>query len=166
MVAADPARLRRFEQEARAIAALSHPNILTIFDVGSSEPAYLVTELLEGDTLRALVDRGPLLWSRTIEIARQLLDGLAAAHARGIVHRDLKPDNVFLTRDHVVKILDFGLAKTRVVRFRSTMSRAPTPRFQEYCSAPSATWRRSSSEVARPMRGRTCSRWVRSCSSC
>ncbi len=110
-VAADPSRLRRFEQEARAIAALSHPNVLTIFDVAIGEPAYLVTELLEGETLRALLNRGPLLWSRTTEIVLQLLDGLAAAHARGIVHRDLKPDNVFLTRDHVVKILDFGLAK-------------------------------------------------------
>jgi serine/threonine protein kinase len=75
-VATDPSRLRRFGQEARAIAALSHPNVLSIFDVGIGEPPYLVTELLEGETLRALVDRGPLLWSRTTEIALQLLDGL------------------------------------------------------------------------------------------
>src|SRR5262247_1863899 len=123
-VAADPSRLRRFEQEARAIAALSHPNVLTIFDVAIGEPAYLVTELLEGDTLRALLDRGPLLWSRTSEIVLQLLNGLAAAHARGLVHRDLKPDNVFLTRDHVVKILDFGLAKLVVPVSEDEVTRA------------------------------------------
>src|SRR5262245_4557010 len=107
-----------------AAAALSHPNVLTIFDVAIGEPAYLVTELLEGDTLRALLNRGPLLWSRTSEIVLQLLDGLAAAHARGIVHRDLKPDNVFLTRDNVVKILDFGLAKLVVPVSEDDVTRA------------------------------------------
>ena len=176
--AADPSRLQRFEQEARAVAALSHPNICTVHDVGRVEarspeglrhvstaealrhvgtaeglrhvgtaeglrhigtdeglrhigtaeglrhvgtdvaqgfsPAdvhFLVMELLEGETLRTTVDRGPLGLKRTTDIALQLVAGLAAAHDRGIVHRDLKPENVFLTRNLVVKILDFGLAK-------------------------------------------------------
>jgi serine/threonine-protein kinase len=109
--ATDASRLHRFEQEARAVAALSHPNILAIFDIGAGDHPYLVTELLEGETLRATIERGPLGLKRTTDVALQLVAGLAAAHGRGIVHRDLKPDNIFLTRDGVVKILDFGLAK-------------------------------------------------------
>ena len=101
----------RFEQEARAVAALSHPNVLAIFDVGVGEVPYLVTELLDGSTLRALVDQGPIPPTRTITLARQLVAGLAAAHARGLIHRDLKPENIFVTSDERVKILDFGLAK-------------------------------------------------------
>jgi eukaryotic-like serine/threonine-protein kinase len=104
-------RLRRFEHEARAAAALSHPNILSIFDVGAGDVPFLVTELLDGETLGAIVERGPLSTERTVDLALQLVAGLAAAHARGIVHRDLKPDNVFVTADGRVKILDFGLAK-------------------------------------------------------
>jgi len=111
-VASDPARLQRFEHEARAVAALSHPNVLAIFDIGTSAPPFIVTELLEGETLRALLDRGPLPLKRVIDVAVQLVAGLSAAHGRSIVHRDLKPDNVFLTRDGLVKILDFGLAKS------------------------------------------------------
>jgi eukaryotic-like serine/threonine-protein kinase len=107
----DPSRLHRFEQEARAVAALSHANILAIFDVGTAGRPYLVTELLEGETLRAILERGPLSPTRMIELALQLVAGLTAAHDRGIVHRDLKPENVFVTRDHALKILDFGLAK-------------------------------------------------------
>jgi serine/threonine-protein kinase len=110
-VASDPARLQRFEQEARAVAALSHANILAIYDVGLGDPPYLVTELLDGETLRAAIERGPLPSTRATELAAQLVAGLAAAHARGIVHRDLKPENLFLTRDGGLKILDFGLAK-------------------------------------------------------
>ena len=109
--AADPSRLHRFEQEARAVAALSHQNILAIFDIGTGDQPYLVTEFLDGETLRAIVDRGPLAVKRCVEIALQLLAGLTAAHSRDIVHRDLKPENICLTRDGVVKILDFGLAK-------------------------------------------------------
>lgn len=104
-------RRRRFEQEARMVAALSHPNVLAIFDVGAGDPPYLVTELLDGQTLRALVDRGPIPTRRAVDLGLQLVAGLAAAHARGIVHRDLKPDNIFVTADSRVKILDFGLAR-------------------------------------------------------
>jgi serine/threonine protein kinase/WD40 repeat protein len=111
-LARDPDRLRRFEQEARAVAALSHPNILPIYDIGSSDGSpYLVSELLEGETLRQVLNEGPLPRRKAIEYAVQIAQGLAAAHERGIIHRDLKPENVFITRDGRVKILDFGLAK-------------------------------------------------------
>jgi dipeptidyl aminopeptidase/acylaminoacyl peptidase len=112
-VRTDAERLRRFEQEARAIAALQHPNILAVFDVGEHEETrYLVTELLEGRTLDEHMGQRPLSSERALEIAVQVARGLAAAHDRGIVHRDLKPANLFVTRDGVVKILDFGLAKS------------------------------------------------------
>lgn len=113
-VAADPDRLRRFEQEARAASAISHPNLLAVFDIGEQEGVrFLVTELLEGETLRDLLERGPLGAARALELTAQFARGLAAAHERGIVHRDLKPENLFLTRDGHAKILDFGLAKVR-----------------------------------------------------
>src|SRR5438874_2444851 len=105
-------RLRRFEQEAQAVAALNHPNILAVFDVGQDrESPFLVSELLEGESLRATLDRGPLPQRKTIEYGVQIAQGLAAAHDKGVVHRDLKPENVFITRDGRIKILDFGLAK-------------------------------------------------------
>ena len=105
-------RLHRFEQEARAVAALNHPNILAVFDIGQhSGSPFLVSELLEGESLRAVLDRGALPQRKTIEYGVQILQGLAAAHDKGIVHRDLKPENVFVTKDGRVKILDFGLAK-------------------------------------------------------
>src|SRR5581483_3945955 len=105
-------RLRRFEQEARAVAALTHPNIVAIFDTGQHEGApYLVSELLEGESLRDILDRGAIPQRKTIEYGVQIAHGLAAAHEKGIVHRDLKPENVFITRDGRTKILDFGLAK-------------------------------------------------------
>jgi tetratricopeptide (TPR) repeat protein len=111
-VSLDPDRLRRFEQEAKAAAALSHPNILAVFQMGTHEGApYLVSELLEGDTLREQVKRGPVPAKKAIDYGAQTAHGLAAAHEKGIVHRDLKPENLFVTRDGRVKILDFGLAK-------------------------------------------------------
>ncbi len=105
-------RLQRFAQEARAAAALNHPNILSIFDIGDDNGApYVVSELLEGETLRDRLRNGPLPIRKGIEYAIQVAHGLSAAHEKGIVHRDLKPENLFLTNDGRVKILDFGLAK-------------------------------------------------------
>ena len=110
--ARDADRLARFEREARAVAAISHPNILAIHDVGSDNGrTFVVTELLDGETLRARLNRGALPVRKAIEIGIQIARGLAAAHDKGIVHRDLKPENVFLLADGQVKILDFGLAK-------------------------------------------------------
>ena len=107
-----PERLRRFEQEARAAAALNHPNIVAVYQMGIYEGApYLVSELLEGGTLREHIQRGPMPQRRTVEYAVQIARGLTAAHNKGIVHRDLKPENVFVMKDGHVKILDFGLAK-------------------------------------------------------
>jgi len=112
--ATDPDRLRRFKQEALAAAALSHPNILAVYDIGADEHGtYLVSELLEGYTLREPLLHGALPLRKTLDYAIQIAYGLAAAHEKAIVHRDLKPENVFVTRDGRVKILDFGLAKLR-----------------------------------------------------
>lgn len=109
---ADRDRLRRFEQEARACAALSHPNILTVYDIGAhDEQPYVVSELLEGQTLREALAGGALGVQKTVEYAIQICQGLAAAHEKGFVHRALKPENLFITHDGHVKILDFGLAK-------------------------------------------------------
>ena len=109
----DRERLLRFEQEARATGMLNHPNLLTIYDVGrdSEGSPFLVSELLEGETLSSRLGRGPLSPRKAVDAALQMANGLAAAHEKGIVHRDLKPDNIFLTRDGRLKILDFGIAK-------------------------------------------------------
>ncbi|MCU1244153.1 MAG: serine/threonine protein kinase [Acidobacteria bacterium] len=108
----DPDRLRRFEQEARAAAALNHPNILAVHQMGTHDGlSYLVSELLEGETLRERFRRGPVPLLKAVDYGVQIARGLAAAHERGIVHRDLKPENLFVTKDGRVKILDFGLAK-------------------------------------------------------
>jgi eukaryotic-like serine/threonine-protein kinase len=112
----DAERLRRFEQEAKAAGVLNHPNLTSVHDVGTHEGApYVVQELLEGESLRAVLAGGKLSTRRAIEYAMQIVHGLAAAHEKGIVHRDLKPENIFVTNDGRVKILDFGLAKlTRI----------------------------------------------------
>src|SRR5277367_2779461 len=111
-VSSDPERLRRFEQEALATAALNHPNILAVFDIGTNDGApYVVSELLEGETLRERLRSGPIPMRKALDHALQIAHGLAAAHEKGIIHRDLKPENLFITKDGRVKILDFGLAK-------------------------------------------------------
>ncbi len=129
--ATDPDRLRRFEQEARAVAALNHPNILAIHDIGEQSAApYLVSELLEGTSLRAELESGPLSQRKTSDYAVQIAQGLAAAHEKNIVHRDLKPENLFVTREGRVKILDFGLAKL------AKTSSNPDAAYQTLTSAP------------------------------
>jgi tetratricopeptide (TPR) repeat protein len=122
----DPDRLRRFEQEARAAAALNHPNILAVHQMGTYEGApYLVSELLEGATLREHLKRGPIPLRKVIDCGVQVAGGLAAAHEKGIVHRDLKPENLFVTKDGRMKILDFGLAKLTETKW-PVDSKAPT----------------------------------------
>jgi Tol biopolymer transport system component len=124
-LATDVDRLRRFELEAKTIATLNHPNIMGIHDIGTYEGApFLVSELLEGETLRQKLDEGPIPTRRTVEYALGIAQGLAAAHAKGIVHRDLKPENIFITRDGRMKILDFGLAK--LVRDQHSLETAMT----------------------------------------
>ena len=113
-IAADPAMRTRFETEARAVASLTHPVILSIFELGVANGVpFAVMELLEGRNLRERISAGPLPWREAIDVGAAIADGLAAAHAKGVVHRDLKPENVFLTSDGHVKILDFGLALQR-----------------------------------------------------
>ena len=125
-VAKDPDALARFEREAKAVAALSHPNILAIFDFGTQNgTAYAVTELLEGETLRGRIDGSPVTQRQAIDWCLQIAKGLSAAHGKGVVHRDLKPENVFVSNDGHVKILDFGLAK-RVDAAPEEKTSAPT----------------------------------------
>ena len=113
-LAGDEERRRRFEQEARLAASLNHPNIMAIYDVGLDQhPPYIVAELVPGESLRALITRGPLAPRKAVDLAAQIASGLAAAHAAGIVHRDLKPENVIVTPDGRAKILDFGVARMR-----------------------------------------------------
>jgi eukaryotic-like serine/threonine-protein kinase len=114
-IAADPEMRQRFETEARAIASLSHPSVLSIYELlGVDGRPAAVMELLEGQTLRHRLERGAIPWRDAIEIAAAVADGLAAAHTKGVVHRDLKPENIFLTGDGLVKVLDFGLALRRL----------------------------------------------------
>jgi serine/threonine protein kinase len=125
-VSSDPDRLRRFQQEATALAALNHPNILVVFELGTHESApFLVAELLEGQTLREHIKRGRIPARKAIEYAQQIASGLAAAHERGIVHRDLKPENLFVTNNGQVKILDFGLVKLTEPE-QGSLENAPT----------------------------------------
>ena len=126
-VAADPDTLARFEREAKAVAALSHPNILSIFDFGTHEgTAYAVTELLEGETLGVKLATGPFSQKQAVDYALQVAKGLSAAHEKGIVHRDLKPENLFVTKDGHLKILDFGLAKKVDAASPGEQTSAPT----------------------------------------
>ena len=114
-VSGDPARRARFEQEARAAGALNHPGIVTVYDIGSQDGVlYIVTELIDGVTLRATLEDGSIPQRKAIDYAAQVADALAAAHTAGVVHRDLKPENVMLTPGDRTKILDFGLARQTV----------------------------------------------------
>ena len=127
-LARDPDSLVRFEREARAVAALAHPNILDVHDFGNEAGTlFLVTELLEGETLRQRLGGVPLPWRKAVEIGLAVAEGLASAHAHGIVHRDLKPDNIFLTFDGRVKILDFGLARLEPEPIPENSPTIPTP---------------------------------------
>ncbi len=126
---ADTDRLHRFQQEACAAGALNHPNILSIYDVGKHDSSpYVVSELLEGETLRKRIAGTPLAQRRAVDYALQIANGLAAAHEKGIIHRDLKPDNIFITNDGRVKILDFGLAKLTQVDGNLSQTEIPTRR--------------------------------------
>jgi Tol biopolymer transport system component len=126
-VASDPKTLARFESEARAVAALSHPNILALFDVGEAGTVrYVVTELLEGETLRVALRQGAQPVRRTLEVGQQVAEGLAAAHGKGIVHRDVKPENIFVTTDGHAKLLDFGLARQSALTSDAGLASAPT----------------------------------------
>jgi len=126
-VAEDPDRLARFEREAKAVASLSHPNILAIHDFGTQEGiSYAVTELLEGETLRGKLASGPIPQKQAVDYALQILKGLSAAHEKGVVHRDLKPENLFVTKDGHLKILDFGLAKKLETIVPGKETSAPT----------------------------------------
>ena len=126
LVSSEPERLSRFETEAKAAAALNHPNILAVFQMGTyAGVPYIVTELLEGTTLTEALRRGPLPLRKAIDYGIQIAHGLAAAHGKGIVHRDLKPDNLFVTKDGRIKILDFGLAKVMQPK-ESAKPMAPT----------------------------------------
>src|SRR5215468_1070373 len=128
-VAVDKDRLRRFEQEACAASALNHPNILVVHDIATHDGTpYVVSELLEGETLRKRIGGTPLGQRRAIDYALQITNGLAAAHEKGIVHRDLKPDNIFITNDGRLKILDFGLAKLTQVDGGQVQTDIPTRR--------------------------------------
>jgi len=120
-LARDPDRIARFEREARAAGALNHPNIVAVYDISRDDDTYwIATELVAGESLAKMIERGPIAVPKVLEIATQIADGLAAAHAAGIVHRDLKPANIMVTRDGRVKILDFGLALRRRMSDDST----------------------------------------------
>jgi len=126
-LAADPDRLRRFGQEARAVGQMNHPNVLTVHDLGTHEGSpYLVTELMEGTTLRERLEAGPLPVHEALDYALQMARGIAAAHEKGVVHRDLKPENLFVTRDGLIKVLDFGLAKSVHPSMDVALTQAPT----------------------------------------
>lgn len=126
-LASEPDALKRFEREAKALAALSHPNILSIYDIGTEGSiSYVVIELLQGETLRQHLNRTGISSQRAAEIAIGIAEGLAAAHSKGVIHRDLKPENIFVTSDGRVKILDFGLARRSVTTALDELSNSPT----------------------------------------
>ena len=126
-VTGDPDRLARFEREAKALARLPHPNILAVHEFGKEgEIAFVVTELLQGESLRETVQQGAVPWRKAVETGAAIADGLAAAHAEGIIHRDIKPENVFITEDGRVKVLDFGLARYDDAKAEDSVTHVPT----------------------------------------
>ena len=164
---ADPAFRERFDREARAVAALSHPNILAIYDVGDHEGIpYIAIELLDGETLRSRIGTSPLPLSTALDYAVQIGRGLAAAHDRGIVHRDLKPENIFVTRDGQIKLLDFGLATEPALGARRRGDTARKNRSAAWCSGPPATCRRNRRAASTPTRAPTSSRSGACCTRC
>ena len=164
----DADRRERFEREARAVAALNHPNITAIHDVGTDAGVpFIVSELLEGATLRELMTPGaPWPVRKAVEVALGIAHGLAAAHARGIIHRDLKPENVFIGRDGVVKLLDFGLARITLM----STSAADVPTLEATGAgtiwARPATWRLSRCAGCQPTTVPTSLHAAPSCSRC
>src|SRR5213595_3351400 len=123
----EPERLKRFQQEARAVVALNHPNILTVYEIGEDHSIhYIASELIEGETLRDRLTRGPMQLSEAVDVAIQVASALAAAHQAGIVHRDIKPENIMLRPDGYVKVLDFGIAKLAEPQVPSSQTEAPT----------------------------------------
>ncbi len=126
-LANDSVALKQFQREAKAVAALSHPNILDIHEFETQDGvSFVVTELLEGETLRSRIEQSSIKWQEAIDIACEIADGLHAAHSKGVIHRDLKPENIFLTSDGRVKILDFGLARLKPVLTEQELTHAPT----------------------------------------
>ncbi len=120
----DAERLKRFQQEAHAVVALNHPNILTVYEIGEDHSThYIASELIEGETLRQRLTRGPMQLSEAVDVAIQVASALAAAHQAGIVHRDIKPENIMLRPDGYVKVLDFGIAKLAEQQLPATMPR-------------------------------------------
>src|SRR5271167_187046 len=133
-----PDRLRWFARESKTLAALSHPNILAIFDVGTQgDTPYIVTELLHGHTLRECLRNGPLPRRTVVEYGVQIAKGLAAAHSKNVVHCDLKPENIFVTADNQVKILDFGLAKPASPRAEGEATTGETESIEIVIGTPS-----------------------------
>ena len=150
----DPKAVARLVREARVVASLAHPSILTIYDVGEEAGQfYLVTELVEGETLRASVTRGSVPWRRVLDIAASVAAGLASAHGKSIVHRDIKPDNIICAGDGAVKILDFGVAKfvspsdvVTVTWQGDEQSRRPAPRWAPSPTCRPSSWRAGKSD--------------------
>ena len=162
--ARDTGRVSALQDEARAASALNHTNVLTVYDVGDHHgAAYLVTECLEGQSLRARLSRGPLAVDAALDVAAQVARGLAAAHARGIVHCDLKPENIFLGGDDRVKILDFGLATLHEPARLGPLGPRMGPPRRGRCSARPATWHPSRCAAPAPITAPTSSRSASSC---
>jgi len=159
LFANDLERRARFEREAQAVAALSHPNILSIFDVGvDGRTAYAVTELLDGETLRERLASGLLPLRKVVDYGVQIARGLAAAHDKGIVHRDLKPENLFLLSDGRLKILDFGIARVVMTDSGTTTAASTDPG-----TVMGTAGYMAPEQVRRSISGPTCSRSGRSC---